>query len=68
VQPRTTTEEPTPRVRGERPVYRDDPQQIVGRCSGAAADAGPDRALVGLLMTGNGILASAIAARASDRA
>ena len=47
VQPCTTPGEPTPRVRDAVPVHRDDPQQIVGRRPGTAADAGPDRPSVG---------------------
>ena len=43
VQPRTSSGEPTPRIRDQRPVHHDDPQQIVGRRPRAASDAGPDR-------------------------
>ena len=47
MQPCTTPGEPPPQVRDEHPVHRDDPQQVVGRCPGAAPDTGPDRPPIG---------------------
>ena len=67
MQPRTSPGEPPPRVGGKYPVHRDDPQEIVGRCPGAAADAGPDRPLTSLRLIRNVIATCAVTARASDR-
>jgi len=67
MQPRTTPREPPSQVRDEYPVHHDDPQQIVGRCPGAAPHTGPDRALISRELIGRADLACAIPARASDR-
>ena len=67
MQPCTTPGEPPPRVRDDSPVHRDDPQQVVGHCPGAAPDTGPDWPSIGSRLIEEAFLPCGIAARASDR-
>ena len=67
MQPRTAPGEPPSHVRDEHPVHRDDPQQVVGRCPGAATHTGPDRTPISRQLIEKADLACAIPARASDR-
>jgi hypothetical protein len=50
VQPCTAPGEPAPRVRGDYPVHRDDPQQTVGHIPTPATDACPDGSRDGSLI------------------